>query len=73
MKKRRADSEIETEEKQVGAKGLTLPGFVNDDDVGLGDAIKRVTSALGIRHCGGCERRATMLNRWVTFSGRRPK
>jgi hypothetical protein len=73
MKKPRTKIRIETDETQDEAKGLTLPGFVNDDDVGLGDVIKRVTNAFGIRHCGGCERRAATLNRWLTFSGRRPK
>ena len=47
-----------------------LPGFVNDEDIGLGDAIKRVTSTFGIRPCGGCERRAAALNRWFVFTGR---
>jgi len=47
-----------------------LPSFISDEDVGLGDAIKRVTSAVGIKPCGSCEQRAAMLNRWLTFSGR---
>ena len=47
-----------------------LPGFVSDKDIGLGDAIKHVTSAFGIRPCGGCERRAAALNRWFVFTGR---
>jgi hypothetical protein len=47
---------------------MRLPGFVSDDDVGLGDVVKHVTSAIGIKPCGGCERRAAILNRWVTFS-----
>ena len=49
---------------------IRLPGFVTDEDIGLGDAIKRVTYALGIRPCGGCERRAAALNRWFVFTGR---
>ncbi len=52
---------------------MRLPGFIIDGDVGLGDVIKRATSAVGIRPCGGCERRAATLNRWLAFSGRRPK
>lgn len=51
---------------------VRLPGFVNDEDVGLGDAVKRVTYAFGIKPCDGCERRAAALNRWLAFSGRRP-
>ena len=47
-----------------------LPGFVSDKDIGLGDAIKRVTYTLGIKPCGGCERRAAALNRWFVFTGR---
>ena len=47
-----------------------LPGFVSDQDIGLGDAIKHVTYAIGIRPCGGCERRAAVLNRWFVFRGR---
>lgn len=52
---------------------LKLPPFINDDDVGLGDVIKRATSAVGIRPCGGCARRAERLNAWVGFSSRRPR
>ena len=52
---------------------VRLPGFITDEDVGLGDVIKRTTSAVGIRPCGSCEQRAAALNRWLTFSGRRPK
>jgi hypothetical protein len=47
---------------------VRLPGFISDQEVGLGDAIKRVTYAMGIRPCGGCERRAAALNRWMVFS-----
>jgi hypothetical protein len=47
---------------------VRLPGFIEDEEIGLGDAIKRVTYAMGINPCGGCEKRATALNRWVTFT-----
>lgn len=49
---------------------LRLPGFIVEEEVGLGDVIKRATSAVGIKPCGGCQRRAAALNRWLTFSGR---
>lgn len=49
---------------------IRLPGFVSDNEVGLGDAIKRATTYLGITSCGGCDRRAAVLNRWFTFTGR---
>lgn len=48
---------------------VRLPGFItNDDEIGLGDVVSRVTYAVGIRPCGGCERRAAALNRWMVFS-----
>ena len=50
---------------------VRLPGFIADEDVGLGELIKRVTSAAGIKPCGGCQRRANTLNRWMVFSGKR--
>jgi hypothetical protein len=49
---------------------VRLPGFVSDEDIGLGDAIKRVTYAVGIRPCGGCQRRAAALNRRFVLRGR---
>jgi hypothetical protein len=52
---------------------VRLPGFVTNEDIGLGDVIKRVTSAVGIRPCGGCEGRAAALNRWLVFSGNRSR
>ena len=52
---------------------VRLPGFINDEDIGLGDVIKRATAAVGIRPCGGCARRAATLNRWLSISGRRPE
>jgi hypothetical protein len=52
---------------------VRLPGFVSDEDIGLGDAIKRATSTVGMAPCGGCGRRAAALNRWMVFSGRHPR
>lgn len=47
---------------------VRLPGFLVEEDIGLGDAIKRITYAMGIKPCGGCERRAAALNRWARFT-----
>jgi hypothetical protein len=47
---------------------VRLPGFITEEEVGLGDVIKRVTYAMGIQPCSGCERRAAALNRWMVFS-----
>ena len=32
---------------------VRLPGFISDQDVGLGDVIKRATHAIGVKPCGG--------------------
>jgi len=48
---------------------LQIPGLTRD--IGLGDAIAKLTAAVGISHCGGCARRAAALNRALTF--RAPK
>jgi peroxiredoxin len=48
---------------------VSLPRFFLKREIGLGDVIKRLTSAVGIRPCVGCERRAAVLNRWMVFSG----
>jgi hypothetical protein len=47
---------------------VRLPGFVRDEEIGLGDVVKRMTYAAGIRPCGGCEKRAAALNRRVIFT-----
>ncbi len=47
-----------------------MPGFVGDGVTGLGDVIKRAMSTVGIRPCGGCDRRAEALNRLVGLRGR---
>ncbi len=49
---------------------VRLPGFIVDNDIGLGDVVKRATAAVGIRPCGGCARRAERLNRWAGFTNR---
>lgn len=47
---------------------LRLPGFLIEEEIGLGDAVRRVTYAVGIKPCGGCEKRAEALNRWIHFT-----
>jgi hypothetical protein len=48
---------------------MRLPGFLLDEDeVGLGDVIKRATSLAGIKPCAGCARRAETLNRALSFT-----
>jgi hypothetical protein len=50
------------------AHRVKLPGFIIEEEIGLGDVIKRATYAIGIKRCGGCEKRATALNRWMVLS-----
>jgi len=52
---------------------MTLPGFTTGRKIGLGEVIKRATSAVGIRPCAGCEGRAAALDRWLVFTGPRRK
>jgi hypothetical protein len=56
----------------TNAYRINIPRFITDEDIGLGDVVKRVTSSIGIKPCGGCQRRAERLNHWLVFSGGRP-
>jgi hypothetical protein len=68
----------ETEIRETAEEGpegaryqIRLPGFITDEEIGLGEVIKRATSAVGIPPCGGCAARAALLNRWMVFMPRR--
>jgi hypothetical protein len=63
------DSTKETTKRQP--RNVRLPVFVSDEPLGLGDVIKRATSTIGIKPCGGCAERAARLNSRVAFTGRR--
>lgn len=49
---------------------FSLP-FFPDEEIGLGDALKRVTSSMGIKPCGRCQQRAEFLNRMLVFQGKK--
>ena len=70
MAKRKKASAGETEQPQERQPltACACPGFVKDEEVGLGDIVKSTTYAFGIRPCGGCGQRAAALNRWVVFT-----
>jgi len=36
-------------------------------EIGLGEVVKRLTTAVGIRPCGRCAQRAAVLNRALVF------
>ena len=46
---------------------VRVPGFLVDDDIGLGTVLKRITTRLGVKPCGGCLKRAATLDRRITF------
>jgi hypothetical protein len=56
------------DEPQSKPYQVRLPGFITGEEVGLGDVLQRMTYAMGIKPCGGCEQCAAGLNRWVVFT-----
>jgi hypothetical protein len=68
MTDREANKDTEGKPAERPAHWVRLPGFLIEEEIGLGDAIKRVTYAMGIKPCAGCEKRAVTLNRWLHFS-----
>jgi hypothetical protein len=73
IKKKEAKSDADKDKNESQPYHVRLPGFISEQDLGLGDVIKRATSAVGIKPCGGCRRRAVALNRWVVFTGPRSR
>lgn len=58
-------------EKESARHRLRLPGFlIPEEEIGLGDVIKKATTSAGIKPCGGCQRRAAALNRWASVAKR---
>ena len=72
MNEREEENDSHSAKSKSQPYRLRLPGFILDKDIGLGDAIKRVTYTVGIRPSSdcGCERRAAALNNWIVFSRR---
>jgi hypothetical protein len=65
----------DTEEADSGATTrakyrISVPGS-GSGETGLGDVIARTASLVGIGVCGGCRRRAQVLNSWLAFAPRR--
>jgi hypothetical protein len=46
---------------------VPIPGLRNT--VGLGQVVKKLTTAVGVSPCAGCQRRASALDRRVVFTG----
>jgi hypothetical protein len=54
--------------REQAAYRVRLPGFVREEEIGLGDVMKRATYVLGIVPCSACDRRAQALNRFLAFT-----
>ena len=65
-----APKKAQREARRTAAAPRPPAGICIEEEIGLGDVIKRTSSYLGIRPCGGCGRRAGALNRWLVFSRR---
>jgi hypothetical protein len=62
------ETESEASDPKRAVHRVRLPRFLIDEEVGLGDLVKKATYAAGIKPCGGCGKRAAALNRWMSFS-----
>lgn len=67
--KRKAKTKNHGEESVAQPHRVRLPGFLVEEEVGLGDVVKRVTYAMGFRPCESCEKRVAGLNHWMVFTG----
>lgn len=56
---------LATPEPEVGFR-LRFPHLLKNE-IGMGDVVKKATSALGIKPCSACQKRADLLNQWLTF------
>jgi len=65
---RRGKTRNQVQDAAQQPRRVRLPGFLIEEEIGLGDAVNLVTSAMGIKPCGGCDKRAAALNRWLRFS-----
>ena len=50
---------------------MRLPRFIVHEPVGAGQVVKRVTTAVGVKPCAPCERRAARLDHWLRIEPRR--
>lgn len=60
-------SQAEADKTAHARYSIRVPGLTSGD-IGLGDAVSRAASVVGITPCGGCMRRAQALNAWMAFS-----
>jgi hypothetical protein len=70
-KGRAGEDQEPQEQPRQEPRRVRLPGFLIEEEIGLGQVIKRATTAVGIRPCAGCAQRAKAIDRRITFTGRR--
>ena len=68
MKETEEDRTRNRDQNQHPSHSVRLPGFLVEEEIGLGDVVKRATYAMGVKPCGGCDKRAAALNRWMRFT-----
>ena len=68
MSSRKKQRVSQPKKEELPAQRVRLPRFLIVEEIGPGDMIKKATYAMGIKPCGGCEKRAAALNRWMRFS-----
>ncbi|MDO8794418.1 MAG: hypothetical protein Q7J25_07350 [Vicinamibacterales bacterium] len=64
------DRGIDTGEARMAARyRISVPWLAPHEQVGLGNAIKKITESAGVQECEPCSARAAALNRLVALSG----
>ena len=50
---------------------ITVPWWQQGRKAGAGDLVAKVTTAAGVKPCGGCRKRRRALNRLIGFKGKK--
>lgn len=61
---------VNSEGRRSAKFSIPILGLKPGQSIGLGSVLKRMTTMVGVRPCGGCQGRAAMLDRMVKI-GRR--
>ena len=56
--KKRIESSVDPDQHEHRPHRVRLPKFITDEEIGVGDVMKRTTAYFGIQPCGGCGRLA---------------
>jgi len=61
---------VNSEGRRPARFSIQVPGMIRGRSIGLGSVMKGMTSAVKLRPCGGCNRRASKLDELMDFRGR---